>query len=504
MVMAKAPSVAQYQQLMVSSESGGDQIAEKVRTSLHSPQVKVAVRLKNLYDRGYLPFWAAMAKINFKSPKADRFVGYLLDYQPKRDNVAILPEQDPNRRSWDETPYPPVLPPINDKRILRRVLTDKSLRQPTDFLELQTEGGVRDFSNNHNRKLALRGANILDLALVDVLDNAFPNAHEDDVAHLQYKLTRPHVLARLAYCYNLPEAVMHLVSTELPPHEKLVMFQNVFLAYIGGLAASDYTYEEMRNWIRKLYAPFVLRVHADGERDDTLKSPADVATAEFHFLIDRVNGILLPPTERINYEFVFTSEEEPYACTLHVADLQLGVGTGTLFGDAKKRAVQATFDLKELRGQLVDYLAGVYGHRKQAGNSENSYSSPRSNSADTAGPESDPESSLSTEKDDQNTEDRTDDRTDDDDYEPAIEGDHSAHSWSSDAPEGTQSDPASSSSSSSSSGGVQPAHSANITSTTKESSITGPALPRTPAANVRKPLPYGALPAIPKKRFAKK
>ncbi|KAM9916308.1 hypothetical protein OXX59_010080, partial [Metschnikowia pulcherrima] len=197
----KTPTVAQYRDLIstygspeADKTTEAPHILEKLRSIMHSPQVKVAVRLKSLYDRGYLPFLLGLSRINFRSPKCDRFVGYLLDFcPPKVNESSMFPEEgafvkqanlDP-----EESMYPPSLPPIENESLLKLILTDKSLRQPSDFLESEFSEGFHDYNNNHNRKLSLRGSGILDIALTDILDEAFPKVHEDDLIFLKHRFS---------------------------------------------------------------------------------------------------------------------------------------------------------------------------------------------------------------------------------------------------------------------------------------------------------------------------
>lgn len=368
-VLARAPSIAQYNGLTRKYEEESSThelellLVEKLKISLHSPHIKVAVKIKHLFERGYLPFLKSFTKINFKSPKVDRYVGYVLDYQPSRRDVGSVGPTEPAKKhpvGDDHAPYPPALPPLENLLLLRLVLTDKSLRQPSDYLELQTEDGHHDFNNNHNRKLALHGARLLDLALFDVLDQEFPRAHEDDLEYLKYKLTNRHILAKLAFCYNFPESVMHNVSKELTSDEKLNIFKNVFLAYLGAMSKSDYTYDEIKMWVKKLFGPLMSRLQEESAKDEKLKNPLEIANSEFRFLVDRVNGFLAPGRHHIHYEFEFKSDEPPLICQLRIGDLLLGIGIGGSYVEAKKKAAFATFEEKELRTKFLDYLLEYY------------------------------------------------------------------------------------------------------------------------------------------------
>lgn len=501
-VLAKAPTVGQYKQLMAQySQNGlpngpsglGDSqtghLGDRLRLSLLSPQIKVAVRLKYLYDRGSLPFLMALTRINFKSGKSDRYVGEFLDYQPvtKEVKTADMKHEPVGKHNGtDESAHPPSLPPLSDPLLLKLVLTDKSLRQPSDFLELETADGHHDYNNNHNRKLAIRGAKLLDLALVDILDEHFPSAHEDDVEYLKYRLTSNHILARLAYCYNLSEAVMHNVSTELPAFDKLVIFKNAFLAYIGAMSKDNYSYPDIRSWIDKLFEPFVLRLQKDSSQSEKLKSPQSIAMSEFHFLIDRVNGFLDNPKKKIAHEFKFEQGRDPLACQLIVDTLHLGSGIGATHNDAKKNAVYATFEDRELRTSFLGHLATHY--------SVPATIPPREQSQPDAGqppqlvqPPGEPHSSV-TEVEIPQTASGGDD--DDDAYSPGLEGEDDYDPANIGSPTQTTEVPTKTS---------LPAPPAPVPTPT-------PTAPQSagPSHQPRMPLPYGALPAIPnaKKRGA--
>lgn len=364
-ILAKAPSVSQYQELtkafgdLAGSEATSLPLHEKLRTSLNSPQLKVAVRLKSLFDKGLLPFLLGMTRINFKSPKCDRYVGYLLDYvPPKQDaaNVSIDVKQVTVKPNTDDTElYPPLLPPIENKGLLRLVLTDKSLRQPSDYLELTQENGRVNFNSSHNRKLSLRGKYLLDSALMDIIDEALPDAHEDDLEFLRHKLTSAHILAKFAYVYNLPEALVHQISKETKASDKLTIFKNVFLAYVGGLYQDNYSQVQIYKWLRALFRPILTSIEAESTYNKQLKSREFVAWAEFQFLVSRLSNYFLRSVKKIPYHFV-TLEEEPSTCRLELGRLQLGTGTGDNILTARRRAVLETMSYQNLREQLLLYI----------------------------------------------------------------------------------------------------------------------------------------------------
>lgn len=374
-VVAKAPTVAQYKELMHTYGEAPQTLAmaEKLRVLLQSPQLKVAVRLKSLYDKGLMPFLQTFAHINFKSAKSDRYVGYLLDYTPEErkakdrfridegertvengksidgaDGAKTEPESGQNQGQSDKADlYPPTLPPLSEP-VLKLVLTDKSFRQPGDFLE------ALHFSNSHNRKLALHGSALVDCALISLANTAFPTAHEDDLQHLRFRLTAPHVVARLAYCYNLSEAVMMHISQELPVEDKMRILQTVFYAYVGGMARHGYTFAEIQKWLSKLYQPLFAKLP-----DAQVKNLHAVAYAEFQFLVTRANNYFEHPTKKLRYDFE-QENDDPLVFRLRVGELALASGSGDTALAAKQRAAYNTLTDADLRTKLLTHLLEHY------------------------------------------------------------------------------------------------------------------------------------------------
>lgn len=362
-ILTKAPSVGQYRELFRTYGAATIDtplpIHEKLKVALNSPQLQVAVRLKSLFDKGLLPFMLGMSRINFKSPKCDRFVGYLLDYCPPKQDVPNISVEDSKQIKsgllGELELYPPALPPIDNKALARLVFTDKLLRLPSDVLDLKAENGTANFNSSHNRKLALKGRYTLDGALVDILDSALPEAHEDDIEYLRFRLSAPHILAKFAYVYNLPEALVHQVPVDTSIEDKLAVFKNSFLAYIGGLTQDNYSPKQISNWLRGLYKPLVSALETEYRQSGQLKSKEAIAWAEFQFLMARLNNYFLIPIRKIQYEFT-VHEESPQVYQLEVGTMQLGTGSGATAMDAKKKAVFVTMSDVSMRSQLLSYI----------------------------------------------------------------------------------------------------------------------------------------------------
>lgn len=451
-VLSRAPPVAKYKELTSILESSANlppllalspQIVDRLKATVNTPQIKVAVRIKELCDKGLLPFLLTLARCNFKSVKVDRHVGYILHYKPPK-GVEPLVDDDSKKKDVlkDIEMYPPSLPPIEDNSLLKLVLTDKSFRQPADFLELQFREGHHDFNNNHNRKLAMKGRSLLDYLLLEIIDEKFLHkAHEDDVLYVRNRLTSTFTLAKFAYLYNLTDELQHVVLKELAFEDKLTIFKNVFLAYIQALTLLNYSMKEIKRWIEALYEPMLVKLAQQYSDGEILKNVYAVAYSEFQFFLTRVSSYFDHPTKKIRYSFDIV-EEDPFVCKLTIEGEEYTTGSGATALDAKQRAAYELFQSKRLRYKFMKYLL------------EN-FKKPQSPPAAEAPPPPPPAPKQSSQTDD------------DDDYDPeALSLMKDDTSTSSHTPVSSQT-PASSQKS------------------------------EPPQSHPRKPLPYGALPPIP-------
>lgn len=288
-IVAKAPSAVDYELLVTGLEqlNASASVVERARLLLQTPQARVGVRLKELYDSQQLPFLALLNKVNFRLPNSDKWVGYLRDYVPPPlagKEVFQLINAKPGAAVPVGARYPPSLPPLDD-RVLAKVLTDKSLRQPLDFIELAS---LDDFSSRHNAKLALRGRRTLEHALVDIIDARFPLLHEDDLYLLQYKLMSPSILTKFAFGYNLVNEARVLVSPSgVSTETKLRLLSNIFLAYIGAVVSGKEAllFEELKLWLGKLYDPIIADIHRLMQENHMLKPVDNLARAELDYLL---------------------------------------------------------------------------------------------------------------------------------------------------------------------------------------------------------------------------
>lgn len=420
-ILTKAPSLDQYRELStyLDNPNKGDasSIIDKTRNFLSSSQLKVAVRMKFLYDQGLLPFLLALSQINFKSVKSDKFVGYLLDYTPPRDigsNLAMVLKQRVNSgKQVNIESFPPVLPPISNESLLNKILTDKSFRQPADFLELDD---ANDFNRSHNAKLGLRGKRLLEFALIEILDEKLPDIHEDDLYYLQFKLVSTSILTKLAFGYNLADNYKFHFSKEMNLDDKLAKLSNIFLAYIGGLALDGYSFAEIKLWIAKLYEPIIQDFN---ENNDTLKPLNKLALIELNFLFKQVTNMYYIPPQQTTLQFE-TLETDPHVVKLSINGQTLGIGTSSIgVEEAKVRAASDAFSNKQKIDEIIRIMITSYEElQKSKQNTPGPVSTNSSNDDDD-----DDEYSKHNNDNDSLTEEPYSPKIDsEEEYEPSIEG----------------------------------------------------------------------------------
>lgn len=361
-ILTKAPSLDQFGELStyLDNPNQGDSLSiiDKTKNFLNSSQLKVAVRMKFLYDQGLLPFLLALSQINFKSLKADKFVGYLLDYTPPRDigsNLAkVLKQRVNSGKQVNIESFPPVLPPISNESLLNKILTDKSFRQPSDFLELDD---ANDFNRSHNAKLSLRGKRLLEFALIEILDEKLPDIHEDDLYYLQFKLVSTSILTKLAFGYNLADNYKFHFSNEISLDDKLTKLSNIFLAYIGGLVLDGYSFAEIKLWIAKLYEP-IIQDFIDNH--ETLKPLNKLALIELNFLFKQVTNMYYIPPQDTTLEFE-TLESDPHVVKLSINGQTLGIGTSSIGAEeAKVKAAADAFSNKQKIDDVIKIMIASY------------------------------------------------------------------------------------------------------------------------------------------------
>lgn len=341
-IISKAPTREEYEKLLKTirlGEAPGEtkQTIERLEQLITVLQTKVAVRLKELFLAGYLPLLTSLSKINFKSNIEDQFVSYFMDYNPVLPSNVVQDlrvlqgkKADHLTAPIDIISYPPTLPAINSTILLLRIMTDRSYRQPLDFIELSSN----DYNKSHNGRLVLRGRAIMQLCLVEVLEESYPRLLDEDIQFISHKLMAPIILTKFAFGYNLVDHLKYNVSVDADYEEKLQIIGNIFLAYMGGLKTEGYDLSDLKLFVKRLYEPVIADYM---NKNDVLSK---VALVELDLLFKLITNLLYLPRENIRYEIIQV-ESDPHVARILVDNEELGSGVSSVsFEEAKCRAAQ--------------------------------------------------------------------------------------------------------------------------------------------------------------------
>ncbi|KAG7664075.1 uncharacterized protein J8A68_002399 [[Candida] subhashii] len=358
-IVSKSPTIDEYRQWLTLLNSPNSILfqresksnIERFQQSVLSPQTKVGVRLRQLYDSGNLPLIQSLCKINFKSNNADKFLDHFLAYNPPIDPDNLIDNNNKGNILGSYYSYPPALPTINNQPLLLRITTDKSYRQPSDFLE---SAETHDFNKSHNSKLAIKGKSIMELVLIEVLDEMFPNLYDDDLIVIRHKLMASHILTKFSFGYNLVDHAKYNLSVNIDLDSKLDVIGNIFLSYIAGLSIEGYSMKDIKLWIKKLYEPII---------QDTLyqyNPTASISLAELNLLFRSATNFYQIPKEEINYEIVQIGSD-PYVAQVLVNGEPLGIGSSAIsFEEAKNRAANDILNDKERIIKIIQMLYQNY------------------------------------------------------------------------------------------------------------------------------------------------
>ena len=365
-LMTKTPTRERYQYLsnVTSSDVQGEAAStvDKVQALIQTPQTHVAVHLKELHDMKKLPLLTALSRIGFKLtlPEQERELGTFLDIVPtEEERVNKEEDSDAPKLSYGYYSYPPTLPLITDKLLLIRVATDKSYRQASDFIELTSE----KYTNSHNAKLALRGRSTMELILLGVLDEKFPNMYEKDLLTIRDRIMSLEILAKFAFGYNLVDVMKYNLSVDVDDETKMEVCANIFLAYIAGLQMDGYNFKLIKLWLKILYEPLIT------DLSESTTPLAKVVFVEFQSLLKLITNVNRYPQSSIKYE-ILEVKPDPYIVQITVGDDREVVGAGvssTSYEEARDLAVTEIMNDQERVVRIFTIMKHNYIRSRSGG-----------------------------------------------------------------------------------------------------------------------------------------
>lgn len=315
-VLSKAPTSTKFDELKLQfddqNNSDNKVLYDRVSSLVKSSQLKVAVKLKSLFDTNKVPLLSSLSKLNFKTlTDDDEHLVNFLNYSGTNSKFSYSGE------------YPPPLPVIQNKALLLRTFTDKSFRQPSDFLDSVAQGTC--FNNlAHNEKLSIKGYAFLQVALLELLDDRFPGLYPEELEVLQQKILSPEILAKLAFGYGMVDAFKYNLSKTLSYDEKLEVFSKLFSSYVSAIRTT-YSFEYAKLFVSAVFQPIITSIKENYPLNG-------LAKLQVEFLIKQLEGVSLV------YESI---QDEPHVVHLKINGEILTTGTSSSSQEeASERAAQ--------------------------------------------------------------------------------------------------------------------------------------------------------------------
>ncbi|KAI3404062.2 hypothetical protein KGF56_003098 [Candida oxycetoniae] len=355
LVLSTAPTMERYKSLshfVMSNEtqSGSPLYQNEMKMTIDklkelvndSPQIKVAVRMKQLYDRRRLPLIHKFCEINFKTATglSDGGLADFLEFVPENsvgNSRKKMKEEEGSNSGFvdaDIYSYPPALPKINNQKLLIRITTDKSYRQLSDFVE----SSISKLSNSHNGKLSIRGRAILEWLLFEILDEKLPHVYEEDLTVIRSRLMSREMLAKFSFGYGLVDAIKYNLSNEADTEEKMDVIGKIFLSYIAGLEMEEKDINLIKRWLGRLYEPMINRLSSSNGYYGNSNPETKIGMVELKALFQSVTNINKLPYKDINFKII-QSKTDPFVAEILVNDQVLGLGSSvTSFEEAQDRA----------------------------------------------------------------------------------------------------------------------------------------------------------------------
>lgn len=350
-IVKKSPSLDEFNELIQLinltdvSNVNSFQIG-KVKHLLNTNQMKLCIKLRQLYEQDELPFLKMLSLLNLKNKDEDNYqiINFIMEYH--RDPLDLtsdyrvleelmddrLYEVDWSRSSSELASLLPDLLPIKDDKLHKKVFLDKSFIDP--MLEI---ANFEQYNQLFNNRLILRGDAFLRMILHEIVDYKFPHLYYEDVKLIVEKLVDENVLFKLSIIYQLLDNFKYKLSNTISTGDKITVIGNIFLSYVGGLSI-EYTLGQLKIWIFKIYK--IILPTVDG-LDLKFKSLEDIASRQFNFLFD-------------SSEYSFEElETEPFVIKLNIKG-QSVIGTNSQsFELAKNKAIYEFMNSNNLKPALL-------------------------------------------------------------------------------------------------------------------------------------------------------
>lgn len=364
-VVKRTPNVQEFNELIqiinrasAGLNDGDKFLIEKLKLLLNTPQLKIGMKFKQLFELEELPFLKMLTLIHLKlnkdgkewGIKEDQLLNYLLEYHRKEDSdVSVidadvkelqqLNEQIVDIDAEDGNGFKPAdmnqqadinlpdLLPIKDDKLFKRTFLHESFIDPLNEIE-----NLEDIANSDNSKLVILGRMVLRGLLIEILMQKYPKLYHEDMLMMVEQLMNVNILFKLSLVYNLVDNFKFKVSDKVPMSEKLTIIGDIFLSYMGGLSF-EYSRIKLKIWVYNIYK-FILPPILGNHLKAQTNNPQFIFN-QFHFLLSDL------PVD-VKYEWM---DAEPYGVKLYITatdgtDEELGIYMG-LSSDETSAKVKA-------------------------------------------------------------------------------------------------------------------------------------------------------------------
>ncbi|CAH6721284.1 hypothetical protein CLIB1444_05S07668 [[Candida] jaroonii] len=238
-ILQTTPNEEDIETLMTAISNSNEPLIDKLKFLISSPHIKLAVKFKQLMEKEQLPFLKMFTAVNLKLLKPDESIDYLLNFEPKNETIDQIID--------DENTGLPQLLKIKDDVLIQKIFIDKSFIDPVIYME-----NVEGVNEINNSKLILKGKYLLNVILVDIINEVYPNLYYQDVEVLIQKMVNIQLLFKLSLIYNLTNNLKYNVSKQSSDEAKIKLIGDLFYSYLGGLSL-EYSSVTLKLWIKKIY-----------------------------------------------------------------------------------------------------------------------------------------------------------------------------------------------------------------------------------------------------------
>lgn len=211
--------------------------------------------------------------------------------------------------------WPPKLPKIHDKQLLKQVFTHKSI-----FINAHT-------SSTHNERLEFKGDSVLNFIMGGILYEEFPTDSVGDLTKKKASLVCNDTLFDFSIAYGFHKrlkvnSILTMVIFKNPKTKEVDNFKrhkaiaDVFEAYVGALTA-DRGFAIVHEWLKLLYAPKIkemrlLKSHMSG---------IDMGSKNKLYYLAGLNDI------SVDYQSL--NDESPFQVKCIIGGLEVSQGIGS-------------------------------------------------------------------------------------------------------------------------------------------------------------------------------